>query len=155
MSPSHNPALKSGLGSFPFARRYLGNRYYFLFLALLRCFSSRRLPPIKGYQTSGLVGCPIRKSPGLSLLTARRSLSQLVTSFFAVWCIGIRHAPFVLSPITVSLSVCCTLSLTFTDSLYMLFKDHKYSILLDYDYLVENDGFEPTTSALQGRRSSS
>ena len=24
----------------PFARRYLGNRFYFLFLGLLRCFSS-------------------------------------------------------------------------------------------------------------------
>ena len=29
-----------GLGSFPFARRYSGNRCFFLFLALLRCFSS-------------------------------------------------------------------------------------------------------------------
>ena len=30
----------SGLASFPFARRYLGNRCFFLFLRLLRCFSS-------------------------------------------------------------------------------------------------------------------
>ena len=30
----------SGLGSFPFARRYSGNHCYFLFLRLLRCFSS-------------------------------------------------------------------------------------------------------------------
>jgi hypothetical protein len=29
-----------GLGSFPFARRYLGNRLFFLFLQVLRCFSS-------------------------------------------------------------------------------------------------------------------
>ena len=29
-----------GLGSFPFARRYLGNHCCFLFLRLLRCFSS-------------------------------------------------------------------------------------------------------------------
>ena len=29
-----------GLASFPFARRYLGNRCFFLFLLLLRCFSS-------------------------------------------------------------------------------------------------------------------
>ena len=29
-----------GLGSFHFARRYFGNRVFFLFLALLRCFSS-------------------------------------------------------------------------------------------------------------------
>ena len=32
-----------GLGSFRFARRYLGNRFFFLFLQLLRCFSSLRL----------------------------------------------------------------------------------------------------------------
>ena len=31
---------QSGLGSFPFARRYLGNHFCFLFLRLLRCFSS-------------------------------------------------------------------------------------------------------------------
>ena len=31
---------RSGLGSFPFARRYSGNRCFFLFLLLLRCFSS-------------------------------------------------------------------------------------------------------------------
>ena len=33
-----------GLGSFPFARRYLGNRCFFLFLRVLRCFSSPGLP---------------------------------------------------------------------------------------------------------------
>ena len=31
-----------GLGSFPFARRYWGSRGFFLFLGLLRCFSSPR-----------------------------------------------------------------------------------------------------------------
>ena len=37
------PADKSaGLASFPFARRYLENRCFFLFLGLLRCFSSPR-----------------------------------------------------------------------------------------------------------------
>ena len=35
----------SGLASFPFARRYLGNRCFFLFLLLLRCFSSEGWPP--------------------------------------------------------------------------------------------------------------
>ena len=34
----------SGLGSFPFARRYSENRCFFLFLGLLRCFSSPRFP---------------------------------------------------------------------------------------------------------------
>ena len=33
----------TGLGCFPFARHYLGNHYCFLFLCLLRCFSSAGL----------------------------------------------------------------------------------------------------------------
>ena len=37
----HTPQCSHrGLGSFPFARRYSGNRSFFLFLRLLRCFSS-------------------------------------------------------------------------------------------------------------------
>ena len=37
----HTPErTRSGLGSFHFARRYFGNRFFFLFLRLLRCFSS-------------------------------------------------------------------------------------------------------------------
>ena len=36
-----------GLGSFPFARHYLGNHCYFLFLRVLRCFSSPGLPPFR------------------------------------------------------------------------------------------------------------
>ena len=35
---------RSGLASFAFARRYLRNRSFFLFLALLRCFSSGGSP---------------------------------------------------------------------------------------------------------------
>ena len=33
-----------GLGSSPFARRYLGNRFFFLLLRVLRCFSSPGIP---------------------------------------------------------------------------------------------------------------
>ena len=41
MSQSITPQDKShGLGSFPFARHYSGNRVFFLFLRVLRCFSS-------------------------------------------------------------------------------------------------------------------
>ena len=35
---------RNGLGSSPFARHYWGNHSYFLFLQVLRCFSSLRLP---------------------------------------------------------------------------------------------------------------
>ena len=38
------PCDTAGLGSSPFARRYLEHRVYFLFLQVLRCFSSLRLP---------------------------------------------------------------------------------------------------------------
>ena len=42
-----NPAgiSTSGLASFHFARRYFGNHFCFLFLRLLRCFSSAGVPP--------------------------------------------------------------------------------------------------------------
>ena len=36
---------RRGLGSLPFARRYLGDRCFFLFLRVLRCFSSPGSPP--------------------------------------------------------------------------------------------------------------
>ena len=39
------PRTRAGLGSFPFARRYSGNRCFFLFLRVLRCFSSPGSPP--------------------------------------------------------------------------------------------------------------
>jgi hypothetical protein len=43
---AHNPARVAppGLGSSPFARRYLGNLGWFLFLEVLRCFSSPGSP---------------------------------------------------------------------------------------------------------------
>ena len=43
---STTPAcMHTGLGSLPFARRYLGDRCFFLFLCLLRCFSSAAYLP--------------------------------------------------------------------------------------------------------------
>src|SRR5699024_8058354 len=42
--PSTPEGKPSGLGCFRFARRYLGNRVCFLFLQVLRCFSSLGLP---------------------------------------------------------------------------------------------------------------
>ena len=41
-----------GLGYSPFDRHYLGNHYCFLFLRVLRCFSSPGLPPIKDTRSS-------------------------------------------------------------------------------------------------------
>ena len=51
------------LGYSPFARHYLGNHYCFLFLRVLRCFSSPGLPSDKSeFPVFNRKGFPIRKS---------------------------------------------------------------------------------------------
>ncbi len=56
-----NPARKIGLGYSLFARHYSGNHYCFLFLSLLRCFSSGGWLSFEWY-IFNVPGCPIRKS---------------------------------------------------------------------------------------------
>ena len=73
-----------GLGSSPFARRYSGNRCFFLFLRLLRCFSSPGSPCMAMDLPCSGRGLLCRVSPfgylrvnGYVLLTAAfRSLSR-------------------------------------------------------------------------------
>ena len=85
-----------GLGSCAFARHYLRNHFCFLFLQVLRCFSSLRSPPENIRMRGSLPpGCPIRTSAGQWVFAPLRSFSQLVTSFFASESLGIPHAPFV------------------------------------------------------------
>ncbi len=89
-----------GLGCCDFARHYFRNRGFFLFLQVLRWFTSLSLlvPDyvfIGPYYGFTVVGFPIRTSPSQSLLAARRGLSQLATSFIAIFCQGIHHAPLV------------------------------------------------------------
>ena len=82
---------KSGLGSYPFARHYSGNRCFFLFLWVLRCFSSpRSLPYVMDWRMDDR-GLLCRVSPfrnlrvtGYLLLTAAyRSLSRLSSALSA------------------------------------------------------------------------
>ena len=101
--PSHDlrvlqPRLRrnaDGLGCSAFARHYSRNHYCFLFLCLLRCFSSAGSPPYKGCLAFNQTGCPIRKSGNHRLFAATPGLSQLVTSFFASRSLGIPRAPLV------------------------------------------------------------
>ena len=69
-----------GLGSSPFARHYWGNHSYFLFLRVLRCFSSPRWPPAKPDDIpSGYRVVPfgdLRIKGHLRLPAAFRSLSR-------------------------------------------------------------------------------
>ena len=77
-----------GLGSSAFARRYLRNHCCFLFLRVLRCFSSPGWPLLRCHLFQ-MTGCPIRKSADLGIFAPPRGLSQLVTSFFASESLGI------------------------------------------------------------------
>ena len=85
----------AGLGCAPFARHYWGYHCCFLFLRVLRCFSSPGSPPASaGYQVFNLVGCPIRRSRDQRPFAPTPGLSQLITSFIACESLGIRHTPF-------------------------------------------------------------
>ena len=95
----HNPEdiATFGLAFSAFARHYLRNLFWFLFLALLRCFSSGGSPPMPilfniGWQSIALPGFPIRKSRDQNLCAVPPSLSQLATSFIGSWCQGIPLA---------------------------------------------------------------
>ena len=81
----------SGLASFHFARRYFGNRVFFLLLALLRCFSSGGSPPYVMDWRMDDTSSSYRVSPFrhlrikdyLHLPAAFRSLSRLSSALSA------------------------------------------------------------------------
>jgi hypothetical protein len=94
------PEGDNGLGSFPFARRYSGNRFFFLFLQVLRWFTSLSSLPepmdsVRDDHGFPWPGSPIRTSPDHRSLTAPRGFSQLATSFFASLRQGIHRMPLV------------------------------------------------------------
>ena len=82
---------RPGLGSFPFARRYSGNHCCFLFLRLLRCFSSPGSPPCVMDWRMDTRGLPVWVSPfrhlritgHVPLPAAFRSLSRLSSALSA------------------------------------------------------------------------
>ena len=83
-----------------FARHYFRNRFYFLFLRVLRCFSSPGSPRIPmcseyGNTTLLVLSSLIRTSADLKMFAPPRSFSQLTTSFFGAIYQGILREPFV------------------------------------------------------------
>src|SRR5205814_1232552 len=94
----YSPFELYGLGYSEFARHYYRNHGCFIFLRVLRWFTSPgslRHPMYSddGSRCSQRLGFPIRTSPDHSLLAAPRSLSQLITSFIAYLRQGIHtHA---------------------------------------------------------------
>ena len=92
-TPSHISMVRFGL--FPFRSPLLRKSFvYFLFLRVLRCFSSPGSPPYTIYSCADTVELPtvsslIRISADQCSFAAPRSFSQLVTSFFGSQCQGI------------------------------------------------------------------
>ena len=89
-----------GLGSSDFARHYFRNHCCFLFLRVLRCFSSPGSPCIPIYSVCNnavllALSSLIRISADLKIFAPPRSFSQLVTSFFGAMYQGILRKPFV------------------------------------------------------------
>ena len=97
LQPRALPKDSPGLGSCAFARHYLRNHCYFLFLRVLRCFSSPGSPSAVLCAVAGSLppGFPIRTSAGRRAFAPHRGFSQLVTSFVASE--SHRHPPCALS----------------------------------------------------------
>ena len=117
LQPRARRCHRPGLGSCAFARHYLRNHCYFLFLRVLRCFSSPRSPRALrrgvGIAPDGFPHSDIRGSGGhLPLTAAFRSLSRPSSPPRAT---GIPHAP--LSAFLFVSPFCKTFSLYFSCSI--------------------------------------
>ena len=78
------------LGCSPFARHYSGNNYCYLFLQVLRCFSSLGFLSCD-FMVFNHKGFPIQTSTDQRLFAPPRSFSQLITSFVVSESLGIPH----------------------------------------------------------------
>ena len=145
----------NGLGSSAFARHYLRNHCYFLFLWVLRCFSSPRLLTDWQCDRCCLPGCPIRRFADLGIFAPPRNFSQLITSFFASESLGILHSPL--------LTFFCRGLSCLNPGYGIYFALARFLFFLCFHYvkyrltswaLVENNGFEPLTPCVQSRCSS-
>jgi hypothetical protein len=91
------------LASSAFARHYLRNHGCFLFLWVLRCFTSPRsllLPYVFRQRSPDITPVSFEVSlfgdPRIeACLPAPRGLSQVTTSFIGSWCLGIHRLPLV------------------------------------------------------------
>ena len=99
-----------GLGSSHFARRYFGNRGCFLFLGVLRCFSSPRsplLPMDSVIDVSELpdTGFPIQRSPDQCLFSGSPKLIAASHVFHRHP--APRHPPSALSSLATNICHLC------------------------------------------------
>ena len=94
VSPNPTHISICGLGSYPFARHYLGNRCFTFFSSRYLDVSVPWVPLITlciHVMILYWVRSRIRISTDQCLFATPRSFSQLITSFFGAWCQGIHH----------------------------------------------------------------
>jgi hypothetical protein len=97
MLQSYNPtfARKNGLGYFRFARHYSGNHNCFLFLGVLRCFSSPGSPT-----ASGILYLPYRGLPHSEIFGSQVmcTFPKLIAAYHVLHRLSDpRHPPYALS----------------------------------------------------------
>ena len=124
-------------GSSNFARHYFRNRFCFLFLRVLRCFSSPGSPCIPIYSICNntmllVLSSLIRISADLKIFAPPRSFSQLVTSFFGAMYQGILRKPFV----AWSFSFIYSSLLFFNRKFYYLYSTTLISWLISYVFVL-------------------
>ena len=102
--PTTPPCKHDGLGSSAFARRYWRNHYCFLFLQVLRWFTSLRcLPPTYGFSRGYLGinqgGFPHSDIPGSKLVCSSPRLIAACHVLHRL--LAPRHSPYALSSLTI------------------------------------------------------
>ena len=123
---------KYGLGSFHFARRYFGNRCFFLFLLLLRCFSSEGWPPLRmlGLLPNGLSHSEIF---GSSLVCKSPKLIAAYHVFLRLQ--EPRHPPYALIYFLLSSSKC----LFHLDDAYLISLNMSMNFVESLSYYVQHE----------------
>ena len=101
--PTTPEGKPSGLGCFRFARRYSGNRVCFLFLRVLRCFSSPGLPSIPYVFRNGYYPITDSGFPHSEISGSKRTCSspKLIAACPVLHRLLVpRHPPCALSSLT-------------------------------------------------------
>ena len=153
---------KAGLGSSPVARHYWGNHCYFLFLEVLRCFSSLRSPHrITVMTAQHAVGLSHSEIPGSKVIC---TLPGLIAAYHVLHRLREpRHPPcalkcFLLVELPASQKGTEGSAHTFSCMINVLKLQSCVSIcqrsLPHIKRMVENIGVEPMTSCMPCKRSS-
>ena len=143
-----------GLGCFHFARHYSGNHYCFLFLCLLRCFSSARS---RIYATIlQIVRFPHSEICGSIHICWSPQLIAAYHVLLRLW--EPRHPPCTLSYFLLLYRLLrryvCFFSSVIGHYVIGVIRMTNDSIYWWLRSMVENNGFEPLTLCVQGRCSS-